>query len=95
MRHVRQSSQAWRDALEITLYIANDNLLAADAFVDMLDRKLQILAQHPEIGQSRSELGAGLRSFTAGSYVLVYRFTADELELIRVIHSARDIDALF
>lgn len=95
MRHIRQSSQAWRDILEITLYIANDNLSAADAFVDILDHKLEILAQHPEIGQRRPELGAGLRSFTVGSYVLVYRFTADELELVRVIHSARDIDALF
>lgn len=73
MRRIRQSSQAWRDILEITLYVAKDDLSAADAVIDTIDRKLQTLAKHPEIGHDRSDLGAGLRCFTAGSYVLVYR----------------------
>lgn len=95
MRHIRQSSQAWRDIVEATLFIAKDNLSAADAFVDVIERKLQMLAGHPELGQERSDLGEGLRCITAGSYVLMYRPTADEILLVRVVHSARDIDALF
>lgn len=95
MPQIRQSSQAWRDIVDISLYIAKDNLAAADAFVEMIERKLQILATHPEIGQLRSDLGSDIRCFNAGSYLLMYRSTAEAVELVRVIHAARDIDALF
>ncbi|HVA49979.1 MAG TPA: type II toxin-antitoxin system RelE/ParE family toxin [Pirellulales bacterium] len=95
MRRIRQSSQAWRDIVDAMLFIAEDNLSAADAMIGIIDRKLQMLAIHPELGQERSDLGDNLRCTTAGSYVLVYRATAEEIELVRVIHSARDIDALF
>jgi plasmid stabilization system protein ParE len=54
MRHIIQSSQAWRDIIDATLFIAKDNLSAADALVETIERKLQLLADHPELGESRS-----------------------------------------
>ena len=77
--------------------LANVGVMLAVVWVDpfTIEKKLQMLAAHPELGQERPELGNGLRCITAGSYVLVYRPTADEIELVRAVHSARDIDALF
>lgn len=95
MLRIHQSSQAWRDIVEISLFIARDNLTAADAWVDAIERKLEMLATHPELGQERPDLGNDIRCLTAGSYLLIYQSTADSIELIRVIHAARDIDALF
>lgn len=95
MLHIRQSSQACHDIVEITLFIARDNLGAADAFAETIERKLQMLASYPELGQSRPELGDGLRCLAAGAYMLIYRSTSEAIELLRVIHAARDVDALF
>jgi plasmid stabilization system protein ParE len=47
------------DLAEIWDYIADDNERRADAFVDLIDRKFQELARHPNMGLSREELGEG------------------------------------
>jgi len=36
-----------------------------------------------------------VRRFTLGNYLLFYRHVDDTIELIRVLHGARDIDRLF
>jgi toxin ParE1/3/4 len=43
----------------------------------------------------RDELAAGLRSFPIGRYVLLYEVVIDGIALVRVLHSARDIDPQF
>jgi toxin ParE1/3/4 len=47
------------------------------------------------MGRSRDELLPGLRSFPFGRYILFYLPLTDGVDLIRVLHSARDIDAVF
>lgn len=49
----------------------------------------------PEAGRSRSELQMGLRSFPVGRYLIFYRPSATSVEIVRVLHSARDVDAMF
>jgi len=43
----------------------------------------------------RDELAPGLRSLPVGNYVVFYRGREGGIEVIRVLHGARDIDALF
>ena len=38
-----------------------------------------------------SDIAANLRSFPTTSYVLYYRPMTDSIELVRVLHSARDV----
>lgn len=95
MLQIRQSSQAWHDIVDISLFIAKDNLVASDSFAEIVAAKLRLLAAHPEIGQRRPDLGSDVRCLAAGSYLLVYRVAVDAVELMRVIHAARDIDTLF
>ncbi len=47
------------------------------------------------MGRVRYELTAGLRSFPFGRYVIFYALSADEIDIVRVLHSARDIDSAF
>ncbi len=51
------------DIADIWGYIAEDSELQADAFVDRLDEKFQLLARQPGLGRVRQELALGLRSF--------------------------------
>ena len=55
------------------------------------------LAGAPALGRIRPKLGPGLRSFVADRSVLFDRPLAGStgIELARVLHGARDLDALF
>lgn len=83
------------DITDIWDYIADDSELQADAFVDRLDAKFQLLARQPELGRVREELSPGLRSFPLGRYVIFYESISDGIAVVRVLHSARDLDAQF
>lgn len=89
------TSQAERDRLEIILTIAEDNPLAADRLLDAIDEKCRLLARTPELGRKRFELAAGLRSLAIGNYVIFYRPAAEGIQVIRVLHGARDIPGQF
>jgi toxin ParE1/3/4 len=83
------------DLLEILAYIAVDNVDAALSMYDRFYGCFEMLAVSPAAGRRREELEAGLRSFPLGSYVVFYRARLETIEVIRVLHGSRDIDALF
>jgi toxin ParE1/3/4 len=95
MPSVIKSPAATDDLLEIWLYIAQDNLAAGDALIDSIDDKCRVLAEHPQMGRRRTELGSDLHSFAEGRYVVFYRVRSDGIEIVRVLHGARDIPRLF
>jgi toxin ParE1/3/4 len=87
--------QAEADLIEIWTYIAQDSPTRADKLLDEIDEKSQTLAQSPFIGKARDELRPKIRSFPIGNYVLFYQPIEEGIEIIRVLHGARDIEALF
>jgi len=95
MPRVLQTPQAQTDLIEIWVYIAQDNLESADQFLTLLDDKCHGLARNPEMGRARAEVGEGLRSFPVGNYVIFYRPVQDGIDVIRVLHGARDLPSLF
>lgn len=83
------------DLIEIWDYIAEDSETRADAFIDAIDRKFHAIAERPNMGRPRAELSEGLRSFPIGRYVIFYRPIPDGVEIVRVLHGARDLDTIF
>ena len=67
------------------------DLAAADRLVIHLDATLNIIATSPHMGRKVEELAPNLRSFPVGNYLIFYRPMADGIELIRILHGARDI----
>lgn len=65
--------------------------MQADAWVDRLDVKLRVLATQPMLGGAREQLAPGLRSLPFGPYVIFYVPLPDGIDVVRVLHSARDI----
>jgi len=95
MPAIHRSSQAQLDVAEIALRIAEDNPNAADRWLDQVDEKFRLLAQMPEMGRQRFDLAPNLRSLPVGDYVIFYRPVEDGIQVIRFLHGARDIPALF
>jgi toxin ParE1/3/4 len=95
MARIIRSPAAEEDAVEIWAYIAQDNPPAADRLLERFDRVLQKLLLQPLLGKSVEEIGPGLRFFPLGSYLIFYRAIEDGIELIRILHGARDITAEF
>jgi toxin ParE1/3/4 len=86
---------ASNDIADIWDYIAEDSAHQADTWVSRLDKTLHLLASQPLMGRLRNELSAGLRSQPLGRYVVFYLPLDDGIDVVRVLHSARDIDAAF
>ena len=53
-----------------------------------------LITRYPKIGEAVEHLGPGVRRQTLGDYLLFYRVAGRQIELIRVLHGARDIDRL-
>ena len=95
MARVTRRPLAEADIFEIWDYIADDSMEAADRWVDQLDEKFQLIATQPMMGRAREELLPGLRSFPSRRYVIFYIPTGNGIDVVRVLHGARDIDAVF
>ena len=95
MPRVTRRPLAEADILEIWDYIADDSLAAADRWVDHLDEQFRLLAAQPMMGHAREELASGVRSFPFGRYVVFDMPLHDGIDVVRVLHGARDIDAVF
>jgi toxin ParE1/3/4 len=89
--------EARQDLRAIRDYIVKDHRKAAQRFVMRLRDAARMLAGAPGNGRARPEIGRGVRSFAVNRYVLFYRSLAGAagIELIRVLHGARDVDAVF
>lgn len=46
------------------------------------------------MGRARDELAEGLRSFPTGQYIIFYQPVPGGIEIVRVLHGARDLDAI-
>jgi toxin ParE1/3/4 len=95
MSVVLRTSRAHLDLVEIAFHIAEQNLVAADRWLETIDEKCQRLARMPELGRKRPDLAPELRSFPVGNYIIFYRPLPDGIQVIRVLHGARDLPPLF
>ena len=93
MPTVQKLPKAYEDLFEIWDFIAADNIAAADAWIDKLNAQFLLLASHPLIGRVREELAKEIRSFPIGRYVIFYLPVANGITVVRILHSARDINA--
>ncbi len=95
------SPEALDDLDAISAYIARDNPEAAERVIDAAYRVCAKLAEHPELGPARRFPGDhphGIGYFVIPdfpNYLIFYRTAAAGVEVIRVLHGMRDIDALF
>jgi toxin ParE1/3/4 len=91
MPRATYTSEAERDLGQITKYIAQDNLLAAMAWLDKTRATCNLLAIQPAIGQRINTKRFGdVRRHVVGNYRIYYEPTPEGIDVVRVVHAARD-----
>jgi len=86
---------AEQDLNDIWDHIAMDNLDAADRVHRQLESAMRRLAKTPRIGHFREDLAdRRQRFFLVFSYLIVYRPETKPLQIVRVLHAARDVREL-
>jgi toxin ParE1/3/4 len=85
------SPRARADLYDIWLWIAEQSGPdRADAVYDSLVQRCNLLAERPLAGRAAPEFGEDLRCFTFRPYIVVYRPRGKAVEVIRIVHGARD-----
>ena len=90
------SDIALQDINEISDYLFEQyGEKLADQFLKSLLMKCDRLTQFPQMGRKRDELSFNLRSFPLQDYLIFYRITSNEIEIVRVVSGYQDLFALF
>jgi plasmid stabilization system protein ParE len=94
MKRFKLSPEAAQDIREIWAYIAADNIKAARRVRLQIFDACQRVAGNPGIGHSREDLtDKPVLFWPTGSYLIVYA-ARKPVEIVRVLHGARDIPSL-
>jgi toxin ParE1/3/4 len=98
---IERSSKAQRDLEGIIDYFRSSSVELAQRFVVATERSFRFLADNREIGQlcnfSDPQL-ANMRVWQVEgfrSHLIYFRATTNGVEIMRVLHGARDLEALF
>ena len=95
MNPFRISPEAAANISEIWEFIARDNLEAAERVRLELYDAIQGLAEIPGKGHFREDLtDKPVKFWRVRSYLIVYRPDTEPLEVVAVLHGARDIPRL-
>ena len=95
MKRFRLSPEAARDIREIWAYIAEDSIPSAHRVRLLIFDACQKLAEHPRMGHPRTDLTEKHVLFwPVGSYLIIYNPAQQPIEIVRIVHAARDVPRL-
>ena len=95
MPRVEYSPVAEDDLRQIGQYIARHDVAAACRLFDAFDRKADLYAGNPLLGEVWPDLGEKVRAFRVGRYLVLYQPIENGIEVLRILHTARDIPKAF
>ena len=83
------------DLREIDDYLRDESERAARKVRVELHQAMKLLAQHPLLGHLREDLAdEPLRFWPVYSYLIIYRAEKRPIQVVRVLHGARDVKRL-
>lgn len=94
-RIIKISDTAAGDLKEIWQYVAEHNENAAGKLIKEITGKLILLRDNPLAGREQNKFLVGLRSFVVKNYFIFYLPFEDGIDVLRVLHSSRDIESIF
>ena len=84
------SKESLERLLDIKDFIASDNILIAEEFVDLLISKAVSVGENPRIGRIVPEFAdSQIREIIIKGYRLVYRIDTDRIEIVTVFEGHR------
>jgi toxin ParE1/3/4 len=100
-RRIIRRAEARRDLLEHFVYIGRDKLSASVRFLKAAESTFKRLARSPSLGSSWETSNSsyvGLRVWPIKGFenhLVFFRRLDDGIEIVRVLHAARDIESVF
>jgi toxin ParE1/3/4 len=94
VRRLHFSRRAEIDLDEIGSFIARDNPPRAVSFVQELTLQCRSLLDFPKSHPLRPDLGRDVRAAIHGKYLILYVVREEMVEILRVVHGARDLSGL-
>ncbi|ACK71607.1 plasmid stabilization system [Gloeothece citriformis PCC 7424] len=97
---IKKRPQVIRDLIELATYIAENNLEASEQFLRAAEETFQQLAKLPMMGkicQFKNPLLTNIRQQAVKGfrrYLIFYRLSESEIEIVRVLHGSRDLEAI-
>jgi len=95
MPRIVLTPQAHQDLEDLFDHLDAQQPRLSDRFAETFDRTCGLHLKHPLMGASSEDLAPNLRHFTVWNYVVFYRPAADGLEILRILHGARDLPSFF
>lgn len=97
MAIIKKTPQAEEDIYAIWHYIAieQQSPINADRHIRQLEVTMNSLAHAPHIGTQKDEYIKDIHQFPFGNYLIFYFPLKNGIEIIRVLHGARDLPDLF
>jgi toxin ParE1/3/4 len=92
--------QAEHDLDSIAEQIAQDNLDASIRFLNSIDSTCELLERFPNIGTRRKAMEPALQNLRSyvvrgfRNYLIFFNVNQESVEIIRILHAARDHDRL-
>lgn len=93
--------RAQEDVDTIVEFIAQDNLEAAGRFYNAVENTAAMLVELPNMGSPRSYPETELQNVRIfrvkdfEKYLIFYREIEETIEIVRIVHGARDLPKLF
>ncbi|WP_117194270.1 type II toxin-antitoxin system RelE/ParE family toxin [Rhizobium terrae] len=87
------SPLADQDLLDIFVYIAAEDPVAASRFIRDLTRKIEWIALSGFPGVPRNELSPGLKALPYRNRCIYFRTTEKTVRILRVLHGHQDVSS--
>ncbi len=88
---------AEEDFTEIVSYIGLDNLKAANAIANKIEKNLELLSENPLLGRIPKDeeiKKLGYRYLIVQNYIIFYTIENKTIYIHRILHSARDYKSI-
>lgn len=97
MARIRRRPLFVEDLNAVWRFVAADNEAAAERLLRELEERYVMLAEWPLLGAQRFQRYPAMRLFPFRRYLIIYQplDTGDGIELIRLLHAARDYRRFF
>jgi toxin ParE1/3/4 len=97
MLPIIRSAYSEEDLIGIWRYVAIEAASpdAADRLLHLIDRRIQMLAANPFLGEHQPQFGERTRRLIVGKYLVYYDVLEDAVHVLRVFHASRNIEQLF
>lgn len=92
MPRVHHTARARRDLIDIWIQIGSVNPAAAEAVYNRIEARIAILKRFARAGRFRPENSARRQGFSRAPFLILYRIIPDGVQIVRVLHGARNID---